>query len=263
LRKTLGDGKGCPFDAVILDLRNNAGGLLDSAVEACDLFLEQGRIVSTRGRDGKDRSVFDAAPTTVIPLNVPLVVLINKYSASASEIVAACLQDHGRAIVIGERSWGKGTVQNLFPLEAGHSALKLTTATYWRPSGKNIHRRTDAPESEEWGVSPDEGFVLKLTDEQMGQVFRSRRDRDVGRSPGSSPPLASERPASPEKPDRPAQDPPAVPPVPTSDSSKPGSSAATFDDPQLRMAIEYLQQQVSDVKQAASDLAPRNAAESR
>ena len=87
-----------------------------------------------------------------------MVVLVNRYSASASEIVSACLQDHKRAVVIGERTWGKGSVQNVIELEGGKSALKLTTASYHRPSGKNIHRFPDAKETDEWGVMPDAGL---------------------------------------------------------------------------------------------------------
>ena len=94
-------------------------------------------------------------------------VLVNRYSASASEIVAACLQDHQRAVVIGERTWGKGSVQNVIELENGRSALKLTTASYKRPNGKNIHRFPDAKETDEWGVMPDAGFEVKMSDEEM------------------------------------------------------------------------------------------------
>jgi carboxyl-terminal processing protease len=181
LTAALGNGEKCPFDGIILDLRNNAGGLLKAAVETCDQLIDSGRIVSTRGRDQREQSAYDATPSMAIPRIVPITVLINKYSASASEIVAACLQDHQRAVVVGERSWGKGTVQNLLKIEGGRSALKLTTASYWRPSGKNIHRRKDAPESDEWGVSPSPGFEVKLSDEELEKVVLARRDRDLGR----------------------------------------------------------------------------------
>ena len=85
-------------------------------------------------------------------------MLVNRYSASASEIVSACLQDHHRAVVIGERTWGKGSVQNVIELEGGRSALKLTTASYQRPNGKNIHRFPDAKETDEWGVHARHGL---------------------------------------------------------------------------------------------------------
>jgi carboxyl-terminal processing protease len=111
-----------------------------------------------------------------------MVVLVNRYSASASEIVSACLQDHERAIVIGERSWGKGSVQNVIDLENGTSALKLTTASYQRPSGKNIHRFAGAKEEDEWGVFPNEGYEIKLENAEMSSLLTYRRTRDIVRN---------------------------------------------------------------------------------
>ena len=145
---------------LILDLRFNPGGLLAAAIEVSDLFIATGRIVSTKGRNSPER-VWDAQKEGTFD-GFPMVVLVNRYSASASEIVAACLQDHKRAVIVGERTWGKGSVQNVIELEDGHSALKLTTAGYRRPSGKNIHRFPDAKESDEWGVMPDNGYEVKL-----------------------------------------------------------------------------------------------------
>ena len=107
-----------------------------------------------------------------------MVILIDHFAASASEIVAACLQDHHRATIIGQRSWGKGTVQRLIELEGGRSALRLTTATYWRPSGRNIHRAPNATEDAEWGVSPDPGFEVVLERDQYIEMLERRRDRD-------------------------------------------------------------------------------------
>lgn len=168
-----------PVDAIILDVRNNAGGLLGTAVELCDMFVPGGKIVSTRGRDGKERDAYYAREGVEIPADLPMAILINGFSASASEILAACLQDHNRAIVVGERSFGKGTVQNVISMQGGRSALKLTTASYWRPSGRNIHRREDATEEDEWGVKPDTDCVVKLTEEQFTEVLKIRRQRDV------------------------------------------------------------------------------------
>jgi len=167
------------LDGLILDLRNNTGGLLSAAVQTCDLFLEQGVIVTTRGRGGKVRATYEATPSVAISPDVPLVVLINRYSASASEIVAACLQDHGRAVIVGERSWGKGTVQNVYPIEGGRSALKLTVASYWRPSGQNIHREVGAGEDTAWGVRPDPGMEVTLSEEQLDRLARLRQRRDI------------------------------------------------------------------------------------
>lgn len=153
------------FEALILDVRANAGGLLLSAVEVCDDFLEGGRIVTIKKRGGEVDNEFDATPGTLVDPQIPMTVLIDGNSASASEIVAACLQDHGRATIVGSRSFGKGTVQNLLPLEFGRSALKLTTARYYRPNGRNIHRIDNAPEEEEWGVVPDQGFDVRISEE--------------------------------------------------------------------------------------------------
>jgi carboxyl-terminal processing protease len=174
---------------LIIDVRNNPGGLLDSAVEIADLFVDEGVIVTTRGRDGRTREEYTAHAEGTHK-DFPIVVLVNKYSASASEILAACLQDKKRATIIGERTWGKGSVQNVFPLEGGESALKLTIASYWRPSGKNIHKMKQATDDDEWGVKPDEGCQLVLEKEQFETMLKQRRLRDVVRpnGAGSAPP---------------------------------------------------------------------------
>src|SRR5208282_3275699 len=121
---------------------------------------------------------WDAHPIAVLE-NVPMVILVNHYSASAAEIVSACLQDHKRAVVMGERTWGKGSVQNIIELENGHSALKLTTAAYKRPSGKNIHRFPDSKDNDEWGVMPDLGYELGLNELETHDLLVDRRNRDV------------------------------------------------------------------------------------
>ncbi len=164
------------FKGLILDLRFNPGGLLTAAIEMCDLFISEGRIVSTEGRNIPKR-VWDAKKAGTYD-GFPMVVLVNRFSASASEILSACLQDHDRAIIVGERSFGKGSVQNIIELEGGQSALKITTAGYFRPSGKNIDKRT-AEEGEEWGVSPNEGFAVQMNDELMATFRRYRRDLDI------------------------------------------------------------------------------------
>lgn len=175
-------------DALIIDLRNNAGGLLSAAVATCDMFIDDGPIVTTRGRGGIERRRETAsAGATIVDHDIPVVVLVNHFSASASEIVAACLQDHGRAKVVGERTWGKGTVQNIIGLEGGKSALKLTTATYWRPSGKNIHRTKDATEEEPWGVRPDPGLEVEMSDDEMIEVAKERDRRDILPNEGEPP----------------------------------------------------------------------------
>jgi carboxyl-terminal processing protease len=165
---------------LIIDLRNNSGGLLAAAVEMSNMFIESGQIVSTRGRK-KDIIVreWKANSETEFSTSVPIVLIVNQYSASATEILAACLQDNKRAAVLGQRTFGKGTVQNIFQFENGRSALKLTTASYWRPSGVNIHRDPEHTLEDIWGVSPDEALVLETDDETIQGVALHRRDRDI------------------------------------------------------------------------------------
>lgn len=177
LKRALEQLEEADVQGLILDLRFNPGGLLTAAIDVADLFVSEGLIVSTRGRNSPERKVKATARGTYE--GFPMAVLVNRYSASASEIVAACLQDHQRAVVIGERTWGKGSVQNVIDMDQGRSALKLTTASYWRPSGKNIHRFPDAKESDEWGVMPDKGFDLRLTDRELVALDRYRRERDI------------------------------------------------------------------------------------
>ncbi|PHR98527.1 MAG: peptidase S41 [Blastopirellula sp.] len=176
LRTTLKDLSQQGIKGLVLDLRSNPGGLLSAAIEICDLFIESGKIVSTEGRNSPARS-WSAEVKGTVP-DFPMAILVNHYSASASEIVSACLQDHKRAVVIGERSWGKGSVQNIIQLEGGKSALKLTTAGYQRPSGKNIHRFEGATDKDDWGVSPSDGFEVKLDRKQQATYNLYRRDRD-------------------------------------------------------------------------------------
>lgn len=132
------------INGIVLDLRNNPGGLLTQAIRVSDAFLDKGEIVSTRGRDVADGDRYNATPGDLAN-GKPMVVLINAGSASASEIVAGALQDHRRAIVLGTKSFGKGSVQTVMPLR-GDGAMRLTTARYYTPSGRSIQAL---------GVSPD------------------------------------------------------------------------------------------------------------
>ncbi|QDU97591.1 S41 family peptidase [Lignipirellula cremea] len=211
--------------ALILDLRSNNGGYLRGAVEMCDMFIDKGKIVQTLGRGGHVDKTYTAGTSLRLPKNVPMVVLVDNYSASAAEIVAACLQDHQRAIVVGERSYGKGTVQQVYPLKNGRSALKLTTDSYWRPSGANIHRREDATDQDQWGVRPNPGFEIVLTAQEQEAVIRDRGDRDLKslQSANTDIPLVDQPPE------------PEVPVV----------------DRQLNKAIEYLQGRIAPQKAAA------------
>ncbi len=151
------------LQALIIDLRDNPGGLLKTAVAIADRFLDSGRIVSTRGR-ASEEEIWSASAKSNYRKQVPLVLLINDGSASASEILAGALHDHGRAILVGEKTYGKGSVQNLIELGNGESALKLTTAYYYLPNGERIHGK---------GVEPD--CEVKLTREEKRTVLPDRR----------------------------------------------------------------------------------------
>jgi len=152
---------------VVLDLRNNPGGLLDQAIAVSDEFLDQGEIVSTRGRDGKVTSRFNAKKGDGAE-GKPIIVLVNGGSASASEIVAGALQDHRRAIIMGTQSFGKGSVQTIVPL-GNQGAMRLTTARYYTPSGRSIQAV---------GVSPDI-TVEQGKFEAAASTEPSRRERDL------------------------------------------------------------------------------------
>lgn len=154
----------------VIDMRNNPGGLLNAAIDVTDAFLERGEIVSTRGRDPQDADRYNARPGDLAQ-GKPIVVLINGGSASASEIVAGALQDHRRAIVVGEKSFGKGSVQVIIPLR-GQGAMRLTTARYYTPSGRSIQAL---------GVAPDilvkQPRRTEITEEDEEQrQFRSEAD---------------------------------------------------------------------------------------
>ena len=164
---------------LILDVRNNPGGVLDEAVRVADLFLDGGVVVSTKGRAVGERA-YSASASGTLP-DFPLVVLINGASASASEVVAGALADHDRAIAIGTRSFGKGSVQSVYalPTRSDGSRLKLTEQYYYLPSGRLLHRKD---ESVVWGVDPTEGFFVPVTNEQAMEMFIARRDLDVIRA---------------------------------------------------------------------------------
>ena len=150
----------------IIDLRNNPGGLLEEAVTVSDSFLERGEIVSTRGRNPEETQRRSAHPGDLTK-GKPVVVLINGGSASASEIVAGALQDHGRATLIGTRSFGKGSVQTIIPLGQGNGALRLTTARYYTPSGKSIQAKGIVPDYEVLQDVPDD---LKARTDTRGEA---------------------------------------------------------------------------------------------
>jgi len=235
LRKAIKSLREKNLTGLILDLRFNAGGLLSSAIEVSDLFIDKGRIVSTSGRNVRERA-WDAHEVNTFS-GFPVVVLVNRFSASAAEIVSACLQDHHRAVVIGERTWGKGSVQNVIPLEHGHSALKLTTASYRRPSGKNIHRFPDASDDDDWGVKPNEGYEVKITPAELALLLIHLRDQDILKPRPTAPPPNS---PSAEKETTPSNKPDSTPVVA---GRRPKEPRVT--DRALRMAIEYLSSELA------------------
>lgn len=159
------------FEGLVLDLRNNPGGLLEQAVEVADLFLGEGLLLSTRGRHDSGTQEYHAHPD--VEGDYPMVVLVGAGSASASEIVAGALQDHRRALLVGEPTFGKGSVQTLYPLAGDTGGLRLTTALYYTPSGRSIQER---------GIEPDilaHGRPAGYAGEQGGDAGSRRRERDL------------------------------------------------------------------------------------
>lgn len=162
LKEELGD----EMIGLVLDLRRNPGGLLDQAVAVSDAFLDQGEIVSTRGRDADNAQRFNAKKGDLAD-GLPIVVLINGGSASASEIVAGALQDHKRAVIMGTESFGKGSVQSIMPI-AGHGALRLTTAKYYTPSGRSIQQTS---------ITPD--IIVEQAKVEIEETPQRLRERDL------------------------------------------------------------------------------------
>jgi carboxyl-terminal processing protease len=207
--------------AIILDLRYNPGGLLTSAIDVVDQFIKKdGMIVSTRpDRDSGVESTEHHA-TNIAKNDLPLVVLVNQYSASASEIVSGALKDHQRALIVGERTFGKGSVQMLFRLQDGSAYLKLTTSHYYLPNGKCIHREEN---SKEWGVDPD--VTVEMTPEQMRAAIDARQEVEVLRD---------------------AADPATVPVVDDKGpTTKPAKKDLLSSDPQLAAALLMLKLQLA------------------
>ena len=165
---------------IVIDVRNNPGGLLDQAVDVSDLFLEKGEIVSTRSRNEAD-TVKYMANEGDIAKGLPIVVIINEGSASASEILAGALQDHHRAIILGEKSFGKGSVQTVIPLR-DYGAMRLTTARYYTPSGRSIQAKGIEPDVE---VKPAkieelESYTLNISEADLNNALKNDSDIDAG-----------------------------------------------------------------------------------
>lgn len=165
---------GGDLNGMILDLRFNPGGLLDEAVEIADLFIEEGTIVSTKGRVFEEE--IDRATRAGTITDLPLLVMVNGQSASASEVLSGALSDHNRAVILGTRSFGKGSVQTVRPLESGAGVLKITEQYYYLPSGRLLHRRDD---STEWGVDPTPGYFVPMTTDETLDMLRARREQEI------------------------------------------------------------------------------------
>jgi carboxyl-terminal processing protease len=213
LAKALDSLRNQKAEAVILDLRNNPGGLLTAAVEVSEQFLPKGKVVvSIKGRQGKGEEY--AADGEHPILDMPLIVLVNEGSASASEIVAGAMQDWGRAVVVGTTTFGKGSVQTVIPLSDG-SALRLTTAKYYTPKGRSIQNT---------GITP----TIVVRNVVKGEVKRQVvRERDLERhlQNETAPPAPAE-----------SQDPAELSPIP----EVPADGAGADEDLQLQKAIELL-----------------------
>ncbi len=176
LRKTMDALIEAGVKGLIIDVRSNPGGLLTAAIEISDMFIETGTIVSVKGRTVPERAW--KAKRVAKYSNLPIAVLVNRYSASASEVLSAALQDNQRAIIVGERTFGKGSVQTVLRLESGRSLLKLTTASYFRPSGVNIHRAEGMKPEEDWGVKPDEGHEHMMSKDEWRNWMAAREALD-------------------------------------------------------------------------------------
>jgi carboxyl-terminal processing protease len=246
---------------LVIDLRGNPGGLLKAAVETSSLFLEEGKkVVTTKGRDRREE-VYEVHKERNMPpggTGYPIAILVNRWSASASEIVAAALQDHHRAVIVGERSYGKGSVQNIIQLESGTSALKLTTASYWRPNGKNIHRFPDSKEEDEWGVQPDKGFEVKLSEEERLEYYKYRRERDIVRKPGQ--PVKTAEVTHPDHGSKSTKEggPLPAPPARSGDEKTEKSTKANepFRDRVLDKALDYIRGELHKKTNAAIPTVP-------
>ncbi len=227
LRKAIADLKRANpnLKGYLLDLRNNPGGLLDQAVSVSDDFLREGEIVSTRARHAEESQRWFVKRGDITG-GLPLVVLINGGSASASEIVAGALQDHHRAIVVGMRSFGKGSVQTVMPLPAGNGAMRLTTARYYTPSGRSIQGLGIAPDIE---VASSRTEAPHFGPEREADLNRALRNQG-GTTPPAGAPVRNDLPPI-------ARDIPKLPPegAPAFDASKPDT------DFQLKQAVAVLQ----------------------
>ena len=210
LKKALDELKKAGMKGFVLDLRGNPGGFLTSAIDISSMFVGKQSIVTVKPRVGRVRPYTGEEDGDS---KFPIAVLINGQSASASEIVAACLQDHGRAVIVGDKSYGKGSVQDVLGFDATGGEIKLTIARYFPPSDRNIDKLAAEQDKtiKDWGVKPDRGYEVKLTKEEQTDLAEFMRNLEV------------------------------IPPK----GSKP-KEAKPFEDKQREKALEYLREQVKN-----------------
>jgi carboxyl-terminal processing protease len=230
--KSLQAKDGPKLAGIVLDLRNNPGGLLDQAVAVVNDFIDKGEIVSTRGRHPEDAQRYDAKAPGDLTHGLPMVVLINGGSASASEIVAGALQDHHRAILLGTRSFGKGSVQTIIQLP-GHGAMRLTTARYYTPSGRSIQAQGIEPD-----ITVEPAKIEKISEGQVqheSDLPGALKNTDPDQA-GKAAPTTPANKAAPAKPG--ANSNQAAPPDQT--NSVDASVIGTTEDYQLARAVDML-----------------------
>lgn len=177
LRDAINTMRDAGLQGLILDLRFDPGGLFAAAVQIADMFLDDGLIVRTDGRAYQEQRIF-ATKEGTLP-DFPVALLINRQSASSSEVLAGALADNHRAIAVGTRSFGKGVMQNVITLPSGVGQLKITEQHYFGPSGRMIHRTDD---STEWGVDPTDGFYVAMSDAEYGAMLKAQRDNAIIRA---------------------------------------------------------------------------------
>jgi carboxyl-terminal processing protease len=228
--KSLQAKDGSKLAGIVLDLRNNPGGLLEQAIAVVNDFIDKGEIVSTRGRRPEDAQRYDAKPPGDLTRGLPMVVLINGGSASASEIVAGALQDHHRAILLGTRSFGKGSVQTIITLQ-GHGAMRLTTARYYTPSGRSIQAQ---------GIEPD--IVVEAAKIQKISEGQIQHEADLrGALKNTDPGAKSGTPANQNKPAQPNDGSSPKQSAPSDQSGNVDASViGTTEDYQLARAMDML-----------------------
>jgi carboxyl-terminal processing protease len=230
---------GAKMDGIVLDLRNDPGGLLDQAIAVSDDFLDRGEIVQTRGRDGRDVQRYNATKGDLAK-GRNIIVLINGGTASASEIVAGALQDHKRAIILGTRSFGKGSVQTIIPL-AGNGALRLTTARYYTPSGRSIQAKGIEPDItvEQLKLAGAQAIDPNISEADLKGHLANPDDGAKGAATGETTPAPAATPtAKPSSENTPAKTPAAnaaKAAKAANDDKKPGG-----DDYQLSYALDLL-----------------------